>query len=391
MMAENGKAADEALEPTLEFGDTETEALAQAPAAPTEDITAAARQEKALDDSILSDDDKRKVEEFVRQIDLTNSGAVLGYGVGSQKKMADFSEKTLESVRTKDLGEVGNSISSLVTQLKNFDVDDEGKGPLSFLHKQKNKLEIMKVKYDKVEANVTAISETLENHQVALLKDIDVLDRMYDLNEAHFKELTMYIMAGKEKLAQMREKDLPAAQAKAEKSGLATDAQAAKDLAAQLDRFEKRVYDLELTREVAIQTAPQIRLVQSSDAVMAEKIQSTLVNTIPLWKNQMVIAMGIEHTTQAAKAQREVTDMTNELLRKNADTLKTATIESARESERGIVDMETLQHTNESLISTLDEVAKIQAEGKEKRIAAEAQLSAMEDQLKSKLLEAAKG
>lgn len=389
-MADDTKTDDEALEPTLEFGDDQAQGLEPVPAAQSQDITAAAKQEQALDDSILSAEDKKKVEEFTKQIDLTNSGAVLQYGVGSQKKMADFSEKTLESVKTKDLGEVGDSISTLVTELKNFDVDDNEKGVLGFFHKQRNKLEIMKVKYDKVESNVETISGTLENHQVQLLKDIDVLDQMYDLNEAHFKELTMYIMAGKKKLAETREKDLVAAQKKAEKSGLATDAQAAKDLAAQCDRFEKRIYDLELSREVAIQTAPQIRLVQSSDAVMAEKIQSTLVNTIPLWKNQMVIAMGVEHTTEAAKAQREVTDMTNELLRKNADTLKTATLESAKESERGIVDMETLQHTNESLISTLDEVMKIQADGKEKRLAAETQLSAMEDQLKGKLLEAAK-
>lgn len=391
-MADETKTADEALEPELEFGEeAPTTTEIEVPATQSQDITEAARQEKALDDSILSDEDKLKVDAFVKQIDLSNSGAVLQYGVGSQKKMADFSQKTLESVKSKDIGEVGDMISSLVVQLKDFDADKDDKGIMGIFHRGQNKLATMKARYDKVETNVETISDALETHQVQLLKDIDVLDRMYDLNEAHFKELTMYIMAGKKKLADTRATDLVAAQEKATKSGLATDAQAAKDLAAQCDRFEKRIYDLELTREVAIQTAPQIRLVQSSDAVMAEKIQSTIVNTIPLWKNQMVIAMGVEHTTEAAKAQREVTDMTNELLKKNADALKTSTIESAKESERGIVDMETLQHTNESLISTLDEVMKIQAEGKEKRAAAEAQLSAMEDQLKGKLLEAAKG
>lgn len=390
-MADDSSVEEEPLEPELEFGDTPVGSTEiEVPAAASEDITAAAREEKALDDSILSADDKKKVDEFVKQIDLSNSGAVLQYGVGTQKKMADFSQKTLESVKTKDIGEVGNMISSLVVQLKDFDADEDEKGIMGIFHRGQSKLASMKARYDKVETNVDSISNALETHQVQLLKDIDVMDRMYSLNETHFKELTMYIMAGKKKLAEARENDLVAAQKKAEESGLATDAQAAKDLAAQLDRFEKRIYDLELTREVAIQTAPQIRLVQSSDAVMAEKIQSTIVNTIPLWKNQMVIAMGVEHTTEAAKAQREVTDMTNELLKKNADALKTSTIESAKESERGIVDMETLQHTNESLISTLDEVMKIQAEGKEKRLAAETQLAAMEDQLKGKLLEAAK-
>lgn len=327
------------------------------------------------------------VEEFVGQIDLRNSGAILQYGVGTQKKMADFSEKALTNVRTKDLGEVGQMIAGLVTELKSFDAEDEPKGIFGFFKKGENKLNAMKAKYNKVEANVNDIVSVLEKHQIQLLKDVDVLDRMYEMNLAYFKELTMYILAGKKKLELVRQTELKELQQKAAASGLPEDAQAAKDLAELCDRFEKKIYDLELTRTVSIQTAPQIRMVQQSDTLMAEKIQSTVVNTIPLWKNQMVIAMGVEHSAQAARAQREVTDMTNELLKKNADALKMATVESARESERGIVDMETLRHTNESLISTLDEVVKIQSEGREKRRAAEAELEEMENRLKEKLLE----
>ena len=376
------------------------EEFAQAPAAPSlvfeapkeepqPPAGAQPEQEKkeALDDSMLSGEEKKLVEEFVGQIDLRNSGAILQYGVGTQKKMADFSEKALTNVRTKDLGEVGQMIAGLVTELKSFDAEDEPKGIFGFFKKGENKLNAMKAKYNKVEANVNDIVSVLEKHQIQLLKDVDVLDRMYEMNLAYFKELTMYILAGKKKLELVRQTELKELQQKAAASGLPEDAQAAKDLAELCDRFEKKIYDLELTRTVSIQTAPQIRMVQQSDTLMAEKIQSTVVNTIPLWKNQMVIAMGVEHSAQAARAQREVTDMTNELLKKNADALKMATVESARESERGIVDMETLRHTNESLISTLDEVVKIQSEGREKRRAAEAELEEMENRLKEKLLE----
>jgi len=314
----------------------------------------------------------------------------MNYGVGTQKKLADFSEKAIDNVKTKDMGEVGDMITDLVTQLKNFDVEEEEKGLKALFKKSANKIESLKAKYSKVETNVQTISNELEKHQVTLMKDVELLDRMYDLNLNYFKELTMYILAGKKKLEEERNTTLVELQKKAAESGLPEDAEKAKDFANKCDRFEKKIYDLELTRTIAMQTGPQIRMVQSSDTVMAEKIQSTIVNTIPLWKNQMVIAIGIEHATQAAQAEREVNDMTNKLLRKNADALKTATIESAKEAERGIVDIETLKHTNESLISTLDEVLKIQTEGKTKRREAEAELAQIENQLKDKLLEAAK-
>lgn len=344
-------------------------------------------KQETLNDSMLSDEERRQVDAFVDQIDLHNSAAILHYGVGTQKKMADFSEKALNNVRTKDMGEIGNMIAGLVTELKSFDAEEESKGFLGIFKKSENKISAMKAKYNKVETNVNDIVSALENHQVQLLKDIDVLDRMYEINLNYFKELSMYIIAGKKKLQQVRTQELAQLQQKAAKSGLPEDAQAARDLADLCDRFEKKLYDLELTRTVSIQTAPQIRMVQNSDTLMAEKIQSTIVNTIPLWKSQMVIAIGVEHSAQAARAQREVTDMTNELLKKNADALKIATIESAKESERGIVDLETLKHTNESLITTLDEVMKIQSEGREKRRAAEAELADMETQLKNKMLE----
>ena len=330
------------------------------------------------------------VDEFVKQIDISNSQAVMNYGAGTQKKMADFSSKAIDNVRTKDMGEVGNMVTNLVTQLKNFDVDEEDKGLFSFFKKGGNKLNEMKAKYSSVEANVEAISNELERHQATLMKDVALLDNMYQLNLNYFKELSMYIIAGKKKLAQARATTLVELQNKATESGLPEDAQKAKDYAELCDRFEKKIYDLELTRTVAMQTGPQIRMVQNSDTIMAEKIQSTIVNTIPLWKNQMVIAIGIEHTAQASKAEREVNEMTNELLKKNADALKMATIEAAKESERGIVDIETLKHTNETLISTLDEVLVIQKEGKERRVAAEQELAQIETQLKEKLLEAAK-
>ena len=344
-------------------------------------------KQEILDDSMLNDEEKKMVESFAAQIDLHNSGAILQYGVGTQKKMADFSEKALENVRTKDMGEVGDMIAGLVTELKSFDAEEESMGLFGLFKKSENRLNALKAKYNKVETNVNDIVKLLEGHQIQLLKDVEVLDRMYAMNLAYFKELSMYILAGKKKLMEVRNTQLKELQNKATLSGLPEDAQAAKDLANLCDRFEKKIYDLELTRTVSVQTAPQIRMVQQSDTVMAEKIQSTIVNTIPLWKNQMVIAIGVEHSTQAARAQREVTDMTNALLKKNADALKVATIESAKEAERGIVDMETLKHTNQTLISTLDEVLKIQTEGKEKRRVAEAELADMENQLKGKLLE----
>jgi len=371
---------DFTTKPTLSF-DIPDQANSPAP------VEAAVVEAPKLDDSILTDEERKMVDDFAQKIDLYNSGAILQYGAGTQKKMADFSEAALENVRTKDLGEIGDMLSSVVTELKSFDTQEEEKGFLGIFKKTSNKITAMKAKYDKAEVNVAKICQVLEGHQMQLMKDIAILDKMYQVNLTYFKELSMYILAGKQKLQEVKEKELPALVDKAQKSGLPEDAQAAKDLESLCTRFEKKVHDLDLTRMISIQTAPQIRLVQGSDTVMAEKIQSTLVNTIPLWKSQMVIALGVAHSTQAANAQKQVTDMTNELLRRNADTLKTATIESAKASERGIVDMETLKHTNESLISTLDEVKKIQDEGRVKRQAAETELRNMEEQLKSKLLE----
>lgn len=328
------------------------------------------------------------VDDFVTKIDLKNSGAILQYGAGTQKKMADFSEAALNNVRTKDLGEVGEMISNVVTELKNFDVNEEEKsGFFGFFRKTSDKLANMKTRYEKAEVNVEKICQALEGHQIQLMKDVAVLDKMYELNKTYFKELTMYIMAGKKKLDQVRSQELPQLMEKARRTGLPEDAQEAKDLDAMCNRFEKKIHDLDLTRMISIQTAPQIRMVQSSDTLMVEKIQSTIVNTIPLWKNQMVLALGVTHSTQAAQAQRQVTDMTNELLRKNAETLKQATVETVKESERGIVEIDTLKQTNASLISTLDEVMKIQEEGRAKRQAAEVELRKMEDDLKNKLLE----
>lgn len=340
-----------------------------------------------MDDSILSEEERKIVDDFARQIDIRNSAAILQYGAGTQKKMADFSEDALEKVRTKDLGEVGDLLENVVTELKNFDAEEERKGIMGFFKKGANKLEVMKNKYSKAEANVNKIVETLEKHQIQLMKDAAIMDKMYALNLNYFKELSMYILAGKKKLEEIRSTELPQLMAKAQASGLPEDAQAAKDLDSLCERFEKKIHDLELTRMIAVQTAPQIRLVQGNDTLMAEKIQSTIVNTIPLWKSQMVIALGVAHSTEAAKAQREVTDMTNALLQKNAQTLKMATIEAAKESERGIVDIETLQKTNESLISTFDEVMNIQREGREKRRAAEAEMYRLEGELKQKLLQ----
>lgn len=344
---------------------------------------------KPLDDSMLNDDEKAMVDRFVQQIDLTNTNAVLHYGAGVQKKMADFSETALENVRSKDLGEVGDMLSNVVVELKSIDADEEEKKGFfgNLFKKTENKLTTMKAKYAKAEDNVMQITKALESHQVVLLKDIAVLDKMYELNLSYFKELSMYILAGKKKLEQVRSEELAELVATAEATGLAEDAQAAKDMEGLCQRFEKKIHDLELTRMISIQTAPQIRLVQNSNTMMVEKIQSTVVNTIPLWKSQMVLALGVEHSNQAARAQQQVADMTNELLKKNAETLKMASIETAKASERGVVDIETLKQTNASLISTLDEIMKIQTEGREKRLVAEHELRQMEDDIKNKLLE----
>ena len=374
-------------------------AFAAAPEAPTLTLGDAApsqaeTEKKAVladikvDDSMLTEAEKQQVEQFSKQINLADTNVIIQYGAGTQKKMADFSDTALESVKTRDLGEVGNMLTGVINDLKEVSPDAEESG--GFFHqlfkKPEKKMTELKAKYDSASANVEKVSKALQEHQVALQKDIAVMDKMYATNLTYYKELTMYILAGKKKLEETVNVDLPAAKEKAEKSGLAEDAQAARDLEEQINRFEKKLYDLQLTRMVSIQTAPQIRMIQSNDTAMVEKIQSTIVNTIPLWKNQMVLAMGIEDSTRAAKAQAEVTDMTNKLLQSNADKLKQATIETAQASERGIVDMETLKHTNETLISTLDEVARIQNEGREKRAQAEAELQGMEDQLREKLL-----
>lgn len=341
---------------------------------------------EVLAEDVLTEEEKQMVDAFAAQIDVTNSTAVLQFGAGTQKKMADFSEMALDKVRTKDLGEVGELLSDVVKEVKNFDEEEE-KGFLGIFKKSTNKLQVLKAKYAKAETNINQICKALESHQVQLLKDIAILDKMYELNLTYFKELSMYIMAGKQKLAEVRNTQIPELVKKAEMSNLPEDVQAAKDLADMCNRFEKKIHDLELTRTISMQTAPQIRLVQGNNTLMVEKIQSTVVNTIPLWKSQMVIALGVEHSLQAAEAQREVTDMTNELLRKNADKLKMATIETAKESERGIVEMDTLKHTNEALISTLNEVMQIQQTGREKRAEAEKEMLRLEEELKVKLLE----
>ncbi len=350
--------------------------------------TVETKQEPAeFDESSLSLEEKRMVEDFADKIDLTKSNLVLQYGAGAQKKIADFSETAINNVKTKDLGEIGEMLSGVVLELKNFDTDNDEKGFLGLFKKGANKINAMKTKYDKADVNINKICKALEEHQIQLLKDISMLDKMYELNKTYFKELSMYILAGKKKLLQVQNEELPKLVEKSNKSNLPEDAQAVNDLVAVINRFEKKIHDLELTRMISIQMAPQIRLVQGSDTLMTEKIQSTLVNTIPLWKSQMVLALGVAHSGQAARAQREVTDMTNELLRKNAETLKMATIETAKESERGIVDIETLKITNDSLITTLDEVLRIQTEGRQKRKEAEVELNRIEGELKKKLLE----
>lgn len=338
-----------------------------------------------MDETMLSEEERAAVDTFAAQIDLTNSSMILQYGAGTQKKMADFSENALENVKTKDLGEVGDLLADVVKELKDF--GEEEKGVFGIFKKTSDKLQGMKAKYAKAETNVNQICKVLETHQVQLLKDIAILDKMYELNLTYFKELSMYILAGKKKLQEVRSTTLQEMVQKAQISNLPEDAQAARDLEAMCTRFEKKIYDLELTRTISMQTAPQIRLVQNNDTMMVEKIQSTIVNTIPLWKSQMVLALGVEHSTQAAKAQREVTDMTNELLRKNAEKLKLATVETAQQSERGIADMETLKITNEALISTFDEVIRIQNEGRTKRQEAEAEMLRLENELKQKLLQ----
>ena len=362
------------LEPNL---DTET-----AIAAPVQTEVA----EQKIPEPILTPEEQEMVTAFAATIDVENTAQILQYGAGTQKKMADFSDSALANVRAQDLGEVGDLIVSVVGELKGFDAEEE-KGFLSFFKKQTGKLELMKARYDKAEVSVNKICDALTQHQVRLLKDSAVLDQMYQQNLAYFKELTMYIMAGRQKLDEVRNGKLAQMEETARKTGLAEDVQAAKDLADKCERFEKKIYDLELTRAISIQTAPQIRMIQNNDNVMVEKIQTTLVNTIPLWKNQMVISLGIAHSTEAAKAQRQVNDVTNALLQANARKLHIASVETAKEAERGIVDIETLKKTNAELIQTLDDVMKIQSDGRTQRLNAEAEMAKMENDLKMKLLQ----
>ncbi len=361
--------------------------LTPSPAAPAVPAPVEEPVKKEAAEIVLSPEEEKIIADFLPKINVKDSNLVLQYGAGSQQKIADFSQNILDNVRTKDLGEVGEVLANVVTELKNFDVQEEEKGFLSFFKRSSNKLTSLRAKYNKAEGNVDKICEVLEGHQIQLMKDTAMLDQMYEMNVVYFKELCMYIVAGKRKLEEVRSGELAELMAKAQASSLQEDAQAANDLANLCNRFEKKIHDLELTRMISIQMAPQIRLIQNNNTVMSDKIQSTLVNTIPLWKSQMVLALGVEHSRQAAEAQRQVTDMTNELLRRNSETLKMATIETAKESERGVVDMETLRQTNENLITTLDEVLRIQSEGREKRHQAEMELAQIENQLKNKLLE----
>ena len=370
---------------------TLTPDLTDTPAVEVSPKEAAPAPKAGPDLSSLSPAEQKAVLDFAEKIDLSNSGVVLQYGAAAQKNIANFSESTLNAVRTKDMGELGDMVSDLVAQLKGFSAEEEEKkGFLGMFKKASNNLQNMKIKYDKAEANVDKIAEQLEQHQVVLMKDVALLDQMYEKNLEYFKQLSMYILAGEKKLADERATTLQEFYAKAQASGLPEDAQAANDYAALCDRFEKKLYDLKLTRQISIQMGPQIRMIQNNDTLMTEKIQTSLVNTIPLWKSQMVLALGISHSKQAMEAQRAVSDMTNELLKKNADMLKVATVETAKESERGIVDIETLQHTNQSLISTLDEVMAIQTEGRQKRQEAEVELQRIEGELRQKLLEVRK-
>lgn len=381
-------ANDQQVKPQL----TLTPSLDDAPvpelvAQPAATVPAAPEQATPqLDDSMLTDEEKQMVDSFAQQIDVRDSAMVLQYGAGTQKKMADFSETALSGVRTKDLGEVGGLITDVVTELRSFDATEE-KGLFGFFKKGASKVNALRTRYDKAEANVNKIVEALKGHQMTLMKDAATLDKMYELNLTYFKELTMYLLAGEKKLAEVRSVDLAKLTEQARISGRAEDAQAAQDLEAMCTRFEKKLGDLDLTRTIAMQTAPQIRLVQNNEIVLVEKIQTTIVNTIPLWKSQMVLALGIANSAEAARAQNAVTNMTNDLLKKNAEMLHTSTVDIARESERGIVDIETLKNTNETLIKTFDEVMQIQAEGRQKRAEAEAEMRRMEADLKQKMLE----
>ena len=351
-----------------------------------QDMKIIEEKKEIVEEIELTEDEKKMIDQFVDKIEISNSNAILQYGVGAQKKISDFSQSALNEVKTKDLGEIGDILSKVVFQLKNFEEGEEKKGVFGFFKKGKDKVTQMKINYENAENNIDEMCNVLENHQVQLLKDIAMLDRMYDINRTYFKELCMYILAGKKKLKKLEDEEIPKLQEKAKQSNNPQDAQELNDFVALCNRFEKKIHDLELTKMISLQMAPQIRLIQNNDSLMAEKIQSTLINTIPLWKNQMVLSLGVAHATEAAKVQRQVTDMTNELLRKNAEILKTSTIETAKESERGIVDIETLRATNESLISTLDEILNIQTEGRQKRREAEIELRNIEEQLKDKLI-----
>ena len=375
--------------PTLTFDAAPAPSLTLDPAADEKVVEEAKKAEPVkVEDTPLSPEEQKMVDDFAEKIDITNSQMVLQYGAASQKKLSDFSETALSRVKTKDMGETGDLITGLIAELQGFDANaEQPKGIFGFFKKASNNIEQLKTRYESADKNVERIRAQLEDHQVTLMKDITMLDKMYQLNLVYFKELTMYILAGKKKLAAVRAGELKAAQEKARRTQLPEDAQAARDLADLCDRFEKKLYDLELTRNVSIQMGPQIRLIQSNDTMMAEKIQTTIVNTIPLWKNQMVLALGIAHSQEAMKAERAVTDATNELLKRNAATLKQGTIDIAKESERGIVDIETLQQTNKQLIETLDELNKIRADGKAKRATAEQELGRIEGELRAKLLE----
>ena len=351
-----------------------------------QDMKIIEEKKEIVEEIELTEDEKKMIDQFVDKIEISNSNSILQYGVGAQKKISDFSQSALNEVKTKDLGEIGDILSKVVFQLKNFEEGEEKKGVFGFFKKGKDKVTQMKINYENAENNIDEMCNVLENHQVQLLKDIAMLDRMYDINRTYFKELCMYILAGKKKLKKLEEEEIPKLQEKAKQSNNPQDAQELNDFVALCNRFEKKIHDLELTKMISLQMAPQIRLIQNNDSLMAEKIQSTIINTIPLWKNQMVLSLGVAHATDAARVQREVTDMTNELLRKNAEILKTSTIETAKESERGIVDIETLRATNESLISTLDEILNIQTEGRQKRREAEIELRNIEEQLKDKLI-----
>lgn len=351
-----------------------------------QDMKIIEEKKEIIEEIELTEDEKKMIDQFVDKIEISNSNAILQYGVGAQKKISDFSQSALNEVKTKDLGEIGDILSKVVFQLKNFEEGEEKKGVFGFFKKGKDKVTQMKINYENAENNIDEMCNVLENHQVQLLKDIAMLDRMYDINRTYFKELCMYILAGKKKLKKLEDEEIPKLQEKAKQSNNPQDAQELNDFVALCNRFEKKIHDLELTKMISLQMAPQIRLIQNNDSLMAEKIQSTIINTIPLWKNQMVLSLGVAHATDAARVQREVTDMTNELLRKNAEILKTSTIETAKESERGIVDIETLRATNESLISTLDEILNIQTEGRQKRREAEIELRNIEEQLKDKLI-----